>query len=334
MRFNEEKSKVMSMSKRKRKEQKEIAIYLNNKPIAQVNRLKYLGIIFDKKLTFKEHINYTANKCTKLTFSLSKAAKLNWGLNHKALKTIYLVGILPILLYGAPVWVKAMNIESYKSKLITVQRIINIKMEKAYRTVSNEALCILTGMTPIAIKIEEAAQLYQPTKGNTNKEAKVDTNTGVKHWQHPAHTITRILEENYERSPIQTFTDGSKKEKGVGADIAIFESGHHIKNLQCRSNKRCTSNQAEQTREKIATVCTDCQITLDCLRNGNIHTFLIEEIRKKLNEMTKINWKIKLQWVKAHAGIRGNDLEDTLAKEAAANENIKESYKRVPKSVV
>jgi len=88
-----------------------------------------------------------------------------------------------------------MKIESYKSKLIRVQRIINIQVAKAYRTVSNEALCILTEMTPIAIKIEETAQLYQHTI-NTNKEAKVDTNMGVKHWQHPADTITRILEEN------------------------------------------------------------------------------------------------------------------------------------------
>jgi len=63
-------------------------MYLNNKPIPQVHRLKYLGIIFDRKLTFKERINYLANKCTKLIFSLSKAVKLNWGLNDKALKTI------------------------------------------------------------------------------------------------------------------------------------------------------------------------------------------------------------------------------------------------------
>ena len=102
--FNEEKSKVMLMGGRKRKEQKEFAIYLKNKPIPQVHKLNYVGIIFDRKLTFKEHINYIDHKCTKLIFSLSKVGKLNWGLNDKALKTIYLVGVLSPLLYGAPVW--------------------------------------------------------------------------------------------------------------------------------------------------------------------------------------------------------------------------------------
>jgi len=39
--------------------------------------------------------------------------------------------------------------------------------------------------------------------------------------------------------------------------------------------------------------------------------------------MKKTNWKIKFQWVKAHVGIRGNELADKLAKDAATNEDIK-----------
>jgi len=51
------------MTRRKRKEQKEILVYINNKAIPQVQKLKYLGIIFDNKLLFREHINYVADKC-------------------------------------------------------------------------------------------------------------------------------------------------------------------------------------------------------------------------------------------------------------------------------
>jgi len=114
IRFNEEKSKVMVMTRRKRKEQNEVAVYVNNKVIPQVQKLKNLGIILDYKLNFREHIKYIADKCRKLIFQMAKSAKLNWGLGHKALQTIYLGGIQPLLLYGAPVWIKAMNKENNK----------------------------------------------------------------------------------------------------------------------------------------------------------------------------------------------------------------------------
>jgi hypothetical protein len=87
-------------------------------------------------------------------------------LKHAALKTIYTGGILPLLLYGAPVWRKA----SYKSELVKVQRLINIKIAKAYRTVSNEALCILTGLTPIAIKYRRHLNSTSSTKVTEGKK--------------------------------------------------------------------------------------------------------------------------------------------------------------------
>jgi hypothetical protein len=101
------------MTRRKRIERKELEIYLNNKPLMQMHSLKYLGIIIDLKLTFRELINYMTEKCTKLLFALSKSAKLNWGLNHSALKTIYTGGVQP-LLHGAPVWKTAIDKACYK----------------------------------------------------------------------------------------------------------------------------------------------------------------------------------------------------------------------------
>jgi ribonuclease HI len=54
----------------------------------------------------------------------------------------------------------------------------------------------------------------------------------------------------------------------------------------------------------------------------------------KVTEIKKQNWKIEFNWIKAHAGHRGNELADQLAKEAANNRDINECYKRIPKSTV
>jgi hypothetical protein len=78
------------------------------------------------------------------------------------------------------VWKKAIDKISYKLKLIRVQRLINIKIAKAYRTVSNEALCVLTGLTPIAIKIKEAIQFYGLTRGSTATATATSTHSSLK----------------------------------------------------------------------------------------------------------------------------------------------------------
>ena len=91
-----------------------------------------MGIIFDNKLTFREHINYIEEKCTKLIFSLARSAKVTWGLKHKALRTIYAGAILPLILYVAPVWKEAIKRACYKAKIGRIQRMNNIKLAKAY----------------------------------------------------------------------------------------------------------------------------------------------------------------------------------------------------------
>ena len=51
LKFNGNKSKVMLMSRRRRRVRKEIEIYVNNKTLKQVNSIEYLRIIFDNKMT-------------------------------------------------------------------------------------------------------------------------------------------------------------------------------------------------------------------------------------------------------------------------------------------
>jgi hypothetical protein len=80
---------------------------------------------------------------------------------YEALNTIYKGAILPLMLYGAPIWIGAMVKKCNKLLYTRVQHSMNIKIAKAYRTTSGEALCVLSGLTPIEIKAAETARLYQ-----------------------------------------------------------------------------------------------------------------------------------------------------------------------------
>jgi hypothetical protein len=197
-----------------------------------VPNLKYLGITLDSKLSFRDHIIHTAEKCSKLIFVLARSAKLNWGQGSAALKTIYTGAILPLLIYGAPVWAEAINKPCYKQKVIRVQRLINIRIAKAYHTISNEALCMITELTPIDFKIEEVVKLFQITRGRTKSEHPVDLDTRVQHWLHAAFSISLLKDNNDVDSDLEIFTDGSKTKQGVGAGIAICSQGTHTRSLK------------------------------------------------------------------------------------------------------
>ncbi|KAJ4430782.1 hypothetical protein ANN_19373 [Periplaneta americana] len=101
--FNDAKSKVLLIRRKKNIRNEMVNIYLNNKPLEQVAELKYLGMWIDKNFRFDYHIDQIHNRAINLIHALSKAAKLTWGLGNKALHTIYRGAIEPILTYGAPV---------------------------------------------------------------------------------------------------------------------------------------------------------------------------------------------------------------------------------------
>jgi len=64
--FNEDKSTFMIISRRKRNENKEINVYLNNKPLQQVSTMMCLGSVIDDKFKFSKHITYAAKRSSKL----------------------------------------------------------------------------------------------------------------------------------------------------------------------------------------------------------------------------------------------------------------------------
>jgi hypothetical protein len=147
----------------------------------------------DNKFKFRDHINHAAEKCTKLIYSLFKSAKITWGLRHEVLEMIYEGAILPLLMYGAPVWIDAIKYTYNRRKYIRAQRMINLRIAKAFCTTSNEAMCIVADTTPILLKIAEAVSIYNLKKGRGNQTHAIDTKVEFKYLQHPVDEA-KILE--------------------------------------------------------------------------------------------------------------------------------------------
>jgi ribonuclease HI len=271
--------------------------------------------------------------------------KLSWGIKHAAIETIYKGAILPLLTYGAPVWIDARKYENRRQKYIRVQRLINIRMAKAYRTTSSEALCILTGMTFINIKLKEVVKRYNINKRTRNHTFELHSDVELKHWLHTADAVAIKEVAGNEKASVHAYTDGSKHGQRVGSGAAIFIGNEIMAQIKSKLDIRCSYNQADQLatvnaleaieslQNKLIRPCTvtifaDSRVVLDSLRNVN-HTYLVEEIGKRVARLESYEWKVTLSWVKDHVGTYGNELADRIAKEAARSKGTSIAFNRI-----
>ncbi|XP_061707847.1 uncharacterized protein LOC133518232 [Cydia pomonella] len=125
------------------------------------------------------------------------------------------------------------------------------------------------------------------------------------------------------------YTDGSKHDGGVGAAVIIHhpDGRHTIKRKKL--HKFCSVFQAECVAS-IYTACETCihlQIThctvfsdslsaLQEIANRNSTNSIVNSIHRKIHQITQ-GGTIQFCWIKAHAGLLGNEEADQEAKTAA-----------------
>jgi len=120
---------------------------LNGSPIPVVEEFKFLGIIFDKKLSFLPRLRYLKNKCTKALNLLRVVAHTSWGADQHTLLHLYRSRIRSKLDYGSVVYGSARG--SYLQMLDPVQNHALRLCVGAYRTSPTSCHCVPANEPPL-----------------------------------------------------------------------------------------------------------------------------------------------------------------------------------------
>ncbi|KMQ91162.1 reverse transcriptase [Lasius niger] len=121
--------------------------------------MKYLGVILDSKMLFREHLNYIETKVAKVTKTLGRLMPNLRGPKERKRK-LYANVILSIILYAAPIWCDAMSTSKNRTKLDRLVRMVNIRVAAAYRTVSLEAASIMVRIPPLHLLAALRRRVY------------------------------------------------------------------------------------------------------------------------------------------------------------------------------
>ncbi|XP_045480951.1 uncharacterized protein LOC123685337 [Harmonia axyridis] len=134
--FSPTKTKVMKFTK---KHQKPCHLKLFNTSLQNVNHHKFLGMIFDTKLTWREHIKQLKTDCIKRLNIMKVLANNHWGADEKTLLIIYRTLIRSKLDYGCILYATACN--SLLNSLNTIQNTALRLASGAYITSPSNSLC-------------------------------------------------------------------------------------------------------------------------------------------------------------------------------------------------
>ena len=127
---------------------------LGNTTLKYEDQQTYLGVTFDKRMTWKSHINQAEGKARRKLNILRKLAGTTWGATDKILKSVYQGTVRPHLEYGSNSWMTAA-----KTHLQMLDK------------VQNQALRVITGAmktTPIGT-MEETSRIPPLTKRREQK---------------------------------------------------------------------------------------------------------------------------------------------------------------------
>ncbi|XP_067120947.1 uncharacterized protein [Centruroides vittatus] len=222
-----------------------------------------------------------------------------WSTGGTALTQVYKSVVIQITTYGAQVWGNRAEMTNMKRKIISFQRKFLLRITGAYRTTSNDALCVMAGILPMDLEISQWRDIRKILKEKITYGAilteKDEIEYQIKRYQQlKRYEWKKIQIKEY--SPLtknRIYTDGSRTPEGVGDAYIYISNNREQYNRKIKLDKRCNNYQAELVALEQAvswisnnmknitiTICTDSHSILKALNDDESKHELIDNIRK------------------------------------------------------
>lgn len=172
----EHKTEAVLITSRKLKET--ITIRVGDQEITSQPSIRYLGVIIDDRLSFKQHIEYTSVKAAKINATISRLMPNLRGPGQNRRKLLASV-VGSVMLYGAPIWAEAAQTKFSARRLESVYRLSAIRVTSAFRTISLDAVCVIAGMCPLTLLAKERSRRYL-LKDEPKELLRADS---IRNWQ-------------------------------------------------------------------------------------------------------------------------------------------------------
>lgn len=339
LKFNTAKTQVLAVDCKQRRSPALIKLKINDKIINSTETIKYLGLVLDNKLTFKQHIKQKIDKASSNLNILRRLTATNYGLSPVLSNLIYSTVIEPSLLYCSSLFAHRAELITISNKLRSLQRKCCLVINKSFPTARTTTTIWLSGQLPIdqKIKIEKMKRnIKLQTPDNCESERFWLSKTPIYHFR-PIEVVDQVPPT----ADYEVYTDGSKNSDGVGCAYVIID---YNKFDQIIDLKRLSDNSSVYQAELIAIhksiqrisdldlndksiyIITDSLSSIYSINNCNRQYQLASMIRDNINLLQdKFKCEIYLNWTPSHSGVYYNDLADHLAKlsTSSTTEDIK-----------
>jgi len=246
--FNSDKTGLVAFT-RKRKLTSFLEPRLFSKTLQCSRSVKYLGVILDSRLTWKQHVNAKVKKAQNLMWACRRACGVTWGLGPMVVQWLYVAMIRPSVAFASLVWWPSCQTASAKRKLSRVQRLACLGITAAMHTTATNAVEALICLPPLDLVVQSEARsaahrlwslgcwpYLHPKRGHSNiliqlQQSDPILNMGADVMRpvynfEPQYKVTMLTREDWTKATctpavkgLNWYTDGSKMREGIGAGV-------------------------------------------------------------------------------------------------------------------